>query len=179
MFWRSVAGGADLGRRFRRILMWVVAGHARRLAFEETSALAEVDRLMADIPGILEVGRDALRGRHAMALSAFLVELRWLVDVGGARLRGVLRSGTMAGFAAHSRFKGPDRARFVDAEFAGGMALKAAEHTRIRSEGLVLDSCRCAMARGEGESAIGVEGEAMFEVGVLVDLRDVSDGLRA
>ena len=85
----------------------------------------------------------------------------------------------MAGFAADTGFGRLNSPLFGDTELASGMAMKAAEHTRIRREGLVLDSRCCAMARGESESTIGIEREAMFEVGVLVQLRDVGDGLRA
>ena len=164
--------------------MRVVARHAGCLAFEETSALAEVDGLMADVPGILKVCRDALGGWHAMTLSAVIVHLRWrhlsrVCDVRWRRFRRVLRSGTMTGFATYALFRRLNRARFGDAQFSSGMALKATEQIRIRREGSILDSGGVAMAGGERESTVLVLREPVFEVSVFVELRDVSDRLRA
>jgi hypothetical protein len=41
--------------------------------FQEARALAEVNRLMTEIPRIIEIGFDAARRRHAMALPAEVV----------------------------------------------------------------------------------------------------------
>lgn len=57
------------------VLVRTMAPQAGQFAatFQEARALAEVNRLMTEIPRIIEIGFDAARRRHAMALPAEVV----------------------------------------------------------------------------------------------------------
>ena len=76
--------------------------------------MAEVDGLVADVPGIVEVGRGG-KG-HAVALAAEIVQLggaeaAGIIDVVGGGRGGVSSAGSVAGFAADAGFGGGDGAR--------------------------------------------------------------------
>lgn len=148
--------------------MRIMARNAGGFAFEKARALAEVNRLMTDVPRIVEVRGHALSGRHAMALSAFFVETHGPVDVVFPGFQRMLRSGTMAGFTTHSGLKGLDGALVVDTQFARRMALEASENSCVRREGLVLDPGYIAMPGRKRETALRVFREAVFKVGILV-----------
>ena len=56
----------------------IVAGKAgeRAAAFQETTTLAEVDRLVTNVPGIIPIGGVALRSRRTMTGAAKLIQFR-------------------------------------------------------------------------------------------------------
>jgi len=116
VLWRWVAFGALGVSSGFRVLMRVMAADARQfpLAFQEAGALAEVYGLVANVPGVVEIGGDALCRRHAMALAAKAVQSSCgqafgIRDVIAAGLGRVVCSGAVAGFAADTRLSGHNR----------------------------------------------------------------------
>ena len=98
--------------------------------------MAEVDGLVSDVPGIVEVGGDAIRQGHAMTLAAEIVQLSGgettgVADVAGDGGSGVGGPGTVAGFAADAGFGGGDGAQWRKLQLTGGVALKAAQEVGI------------------------------------------------
>jgi hypothetical protein len=67
---RTLGSGAQ-----HAVLMRIMATHAREGAFtlQEAQTPAKIHWLVPYIPRILEVGGDALRGRHPVALPAAFV----------------------------------------------------------------------------------------------------------
>lgn len=101
-----VYGRSGFERRVRR-----VAGHAAQTAraLAKAAAGGEQQRLMPRVPRILEIGRIACGGGHAVAVPAEAVHVigrnlprighmdaSWISRVGGG--------GTMTGFTAHAEF---------------------------------------------------------------------------
>ena len=56
----------------------IVAGEAGEsaAAFQETKTLAEIDRLVTNVPSIVPINGDALGGRWTMASAAEVIQLR-------------------------------------------------------------------------------------------------------
>ena len=111
--------------------------------------MAEVNGLVADVPGIVEVGRGG-KG-HAVALAAEIVELgggeaAGVVDVVGGGRGGVDGTGSVAGFAADAGFGGGDGTRRSKLQLTGGVALETAHEVGIGGEGWVNDTGGGAMA---------------------------------
>jgi len=86
------AGGLDLAG------VGIVAGGATEAAFLEAGALAEGDRLVADVPGVLPV--DVFAGFRGLAVagSAEVVKAGGVEDFGAEEL-SVVGAGAVAGFA--------------------------------------------------------------------------------
>ena len=117
VFWFGVTTGAL--RIGRLVLVRTMAGETGQLtrALQETGTLAEVDRLMAYIPRVVEVRLGALRRWHPMALATKVIHLSRgqparIDNVTGRRSGNMRRPRAMAGLATHaplSRFDGPGR----------------------------------------------------------------------
>jgi hypothetical protein len=104
-------------------------------ALRKTTALAEVQRLMADIPGVIPIGIVA-RGRGlAMAGSARLVQLRcrkpFRISYCSRRAlqTDVLRTWTMTGLALNPCLEWYDSHSFRELQWTGRMTLKAAQNS--------------------------------------------------
>lgn len=126
MLWLRVTGGTLSVGRGLRIFMRIVARQARQLAFtlQETGALAQIDRLMPDIPGIVKIRRHALRRRHPVALPAQLIHLDGrecfgIHDVVLTGSRCVSDTRPMAGLAANPHLVRLNRTLFAESNFSG------------------------------------------------------------
>jgi hypothetical protein len=113
-------------------LMRIVAGETgeRATALSEASALAQVDRLMTDIPRIAPVDGDALGGRRPVTSAAEFVQprRRWpgRIPNGASRgLFGVVGSRAMAGFASYAELTWPSVAIGFEGHRSRGMAFEA------------------------------------------------------
>ena len=104
------------------------AGEAA-LAFAETGALGERQRLMAGVPGVIPVRVLAGLGRLAVAVAAEFVEAGsvqhfGLEDVGLGGGLGVVAAGAVAGLASYAELLWLDALRRGQAQGAGGVALE-------------------------------------------------------
>lgn len=175
----SVVGrGYLLERRVR-----VVARQARELASGplEAFALSQVNGLVADVPRLGPIHRDPRRRGHAVATAAEIV------DAGGAHRRGIANrlargcvrlARSMTGLTAHARFRRLHVELRAKRQASCRMAGEAPENSWFGIEGGVPDTRRAAMSGSEIELAgRRKQAEAMLEIRVFIQLRDVRDGL--
>jgi len=144
-----MAGAAALvvGRgSFLERLMRLMAGEAGELALAlgEALALAEVNRLVPDIPGVIPVDGFALYAGRPVAASAEFVErcgrkppgiadsLAGLGELAAGRSGGMIAARPVAAFALDSRFEGLQSGLRIESHGSGGVALEAPEDSRLR-----------------------------------------------
>src|SRR6476620_9276825 len=118
----------------------------------ETVAGRQHHRLMARVPGVLEICRIPLYTRHAVALAAEIVELGGieLSRISGTHLCGVfyvVRSRPVTRLAPNSRFVGRDYLVGRDLQGARGVTTEAAKDSCLRVKDPVLYSTRVLMTR--------------------------------
>ena len=153
-------------------------------AFPKTAALAEVERLVTRVPGIVPVRIVTRRGRLAMARSARLVERcrRQAFRISDRCLSSlqpdVLGPGTVTGLALYSGLERHNSRSLRQFQRPGRMTLKAAQDGRTGIERSVSLSRRGPVARRQRHSFRLLEvSQPVFEVIILVQMADESNRL--
>lgn len=159
-----------------------MARQARQLpALLEARALGEVERLMACIPRIAEIGRLAARRGLAMTRPAKLVDLgrRMTLRVQDVRLQRsfyVRRSAAMADLAANPRFKRLDALLRRHPKRSRRVALETAQNFRTRRKHSIQNTrirFTVMSRRHAHRLRLRVVRKAVFDVMVFVDLGNV------
>ena len=183
----SGANGIVIAHVAAKSLMRIVARKAgeRPIAVAKAGALAEVQRLMADVPREVPVNVYVLRGGRAVAFSAELIQLgaphtSWVADVPRLGGMGVHLAWSVTRFAMNSRFRrGYAVARRV--QRAGRVAAKAAVDALSRIYGAINqpDSFReglgsgVLLTRSRRQSADRrVKTEMVLDVPIAIDTAD-------
>jgi hypothetical protein len=168
----SPAGGVigrnlRLERGMRRVTRQTCHASARGL---EAVAGRQHYRLMARVPGVLEICRIPLYARHAVALAAKIVELGRieLSGISGTHLCGVfyvVRSRSMTPLAPNSRFVGRDYLVRRDLQRARRVTTEAAQNSSLRVKDPVLYSARVLMARSKSNAIeLAVPGLVLLDI---------------
>jgi hypothetical protein len=154
-------------------------------ALQKATALSEINRLMTHVPRIVEISRDTLRGRHAVALAAQIVqfcrrEISGITDIAASWRRCMSGAGTVTRLTSHAGLERLYRPRLGQAKAPGRVAAKTAKDARIRREGPVRHAFGSPMAGSERQpTGLSVPGKPVFYVRVLIRSRYVSNRLRA
>src|ERR1051325_7527210 len=119
-------------------LVRAVTRQARqRTALQKATALAEIYRLMADIPRIIPIDQDTRGGRRPVAFTAKVVyrcrrEFGRIGQLMSSRIGSVIASRAVACFTANSEFVNLGIAVCGEAYRTRRMALETALHPRLR-----------------------------------------------
>lgn len=157
--------------------MGIVAGEAGELTFraQEAAGLGEIDRLMANIPGIAPIGIRAAGLGLPVASAALFVDggggiALGVVDVQAATLAlevglDMGLAGAVADFATHARLLRLNALLWIQAHGARRVAGETAENLRAGIEEAIGDAPLIGVAGSAGEFAAAAKaGKAVLEV---------------
>ena len=118
--------------------MRFVAGEAaeRAAALAKANALAQVDGLVAHVPGVIPVDGHSLRRGRPVTLPAEFIQLRRrqrarIPDVLPRRILRMVRSGPVARFAAHAWFADVRFSGRTERDRTGGVAFEASRDAGV------------------------------------------------
>ena len=179
------AGGV-IGRKFGLERgMRRVTRQTRHAAARGPEAVAgrQHHRLMARVPGVLEICRIPLYAWHAVALAAEIVELGGieLSGISGTHLCGVfyvIRSRPMTPLAPNSQFVGRDYLVRRDLQRARRVTTEAAQDSGLRVKDPVLYSAQGLMTRSKSHAVeLAVPGLVLLDIGLGIQPTYKCDGL--